>query len=180
MTKDSMDSFDVWKTWSKLSCGFLRAVSKSPKSLERVIISAPKEKRSLLLRMFGTTIWWSVSVQLVRKWPGENGKLPKISKCYINHSIRTTAVTILDKSGLEARHIMAVLRRISIILTIMLTYSKLDLFKEFVKYFQCLQSLSCESVRFKNFLAQYWLSITVHLFYALEKITGSFRAHERL
>ena len=107
MTKDSMDSFDVWKTWSKLSCGFLRAVSKSPKSLERVIISAPKEKRSLLLRMFGTTIWWSVSVQLVRKWPGENGKLPKISKCYTNHSIRATAVTILDKSGFEARHIMA-------------------------------------------------------------------------
>ena len=45
MTKDSMDSFDVWKTWSKLSCGFLRAVSKSPKSLERVFISAPEEKR---------------------------------------------------------------------------------------------------------------------------------------
>ena len=31
-------------------------------------------------------------------------------------------------------------------LTAMLTYSKLDLFKEFVKYFQCFQSLSFESV----------------------------------
>ena len=31
----------------------------------------------------------------------------KISKCYTNHSIRATAVTILDKSGFEARHIMA-------------------------------------------------------------------------
>ena len=32
----------------------------------------------------------------------------KLSKCYTNHSIRSTAVTILDKSGFEARHIMAV------------------------------------------------------------------------
>ena len=32
----------------------------------------------------------------------------KLSKCYTNHSIRATAVTILDKSGFEARHIMAV------------------------------------------------------------------------
>ena len=32
----------------------------------------------------------------------------KLSKCYTNHSIRTTPVTILDKSGFEARHIMAV------------------------------------------------------------------------
>ena len=32
----------------------------------------------------------------------------KLSKCYTNHSIRTTAVTILDKSGFEARHIMAI------------------------------------------------------------------------
>ena len=31
-----------------------------------------------------------------------------LSKCYTNHSIRATAVTILDKSGFEARHIMAV------------------------------------------------------------------------
>ena len=31
----------------------------------------------------------------------------KLSKCYTNHSIRVTAVTILDKSGFEARHIMA-------------------------------------------------------------------------
>ena len=29
------------KTWSKLSCGFLRAVSKSPKSLERVLFQCP-------------------------------------------------------------------------------------------------------------------------------------------
>ena len=32
----------------------------------------------------------------------------KLSKCYTNHSIRATAVTILDKSGFEARQIMAV------------------------------------------------------------------------
>ena len=32
----------------------------------------------------------------------------KVSKCYTNHSIKATAVTILDKSGFEARHIMAV------------------------------------------------------------------------
>ena len=32
----------------------------------------------------------------------------QLSKCYTNHSIRATAVTILDKSGFEARHIMAV------------------------------------------------------------------------
>ena len=32
----------------------------------------------------------------------------KLSKGYTNHSIRATAVTILDKSGFEARHIMAV------------------------------------------------------------------------
>ena len=31
-----------------------------------------------------------------------------LSKCYTKHSIRATAVTILDKSGFEARHIMAV------------------------------------------------------------------------
>ena len=32
----------------------------------------------------------------------------KLSKCYTNHSIKATAVTILDKSGFEAGHIMAV------------------------------------------------------------------------
>jgi len=32
----------------------------------------------------------------------------KLSKCYTNHSIRATVVTILDKSGFEARHIMAI------------------------------------------------------------------------
>ena len=32
----------------------------------------------------------------------------KLSKCYTNHSIRATAVAILDKSGFEARHIMAI------------------------------------------------------------------------
>jgi membrane-bound inhibitor of C-type lysozyme len=31
-----------------------------------------------------------------------------LSKQYTNHSIRPTAVTILDKSGFEARHIMSV------------------------------------------------------------------------
>ena len=37
--------FDVWKTLSKLFCGFLRVVSKAPKSLDRAFFSAPKEKR---------------------------------------------------------------------------------------------------------------------------------------
>ncbi len=31
-----------------------------------------------------------------------------LTKAYTNHSIRATAVTILDKSGFEARHILAV------------------------------------------------------------------------
>ena len=31
-----------------------------------------------------------------------------LSKCYTDHSIRATAVTILDKAGFEARHVMAV------------------------------------------------------------------------
>ena len=31
----------------------------------------------------------------------------ELSKIYTNHSIRATAVTILDKCGYEARHIMA-------------------------------------------------------------------------
>ena len=31
----------------------------------------------------------------------------KLSRCYKNHSIRVTAVTILDKPDFEARHIMA-------------------------------------------------------------------------
>ena len=31
-----------------------------------------------------------------------------LSKTYTNHSIRATAVTILDRSGFEARHIMVV------------------------------------------------------------------------
>ena len=35
-------------------------------------------------------------------------KQANLSKMYTNHSIRATAVTILDKSGFEARHIMAV------------------------------------------------------------------------
>ena len=34
-------------------------------------------------------------------------KQARLSKDYTNHSIRATAVTILDKSGFEARHIMA-------------------------------------------------------------------------
>ena len=139
-------------------------------------------------------------------------KIRKTFQVLHNHSIRATAVTILDKSGFEARHIMAVSghkneasirsysktdictkkkmsgtlatrcevsEELSIMnshqsspvlslsqeeviinssrseitkninffnLTVMLTYSKLDLFKEFVKHFQCFQSLSCESV----------------------------------
>jgi len=32
----------------------------------------------------------------------------KLSRIYANHSIRATAVTIIDKSGFEARHIMTV------------------------------------------------------------------------
>ena len=35
-------------------------------------------------------------------------KEAELSKIYTNHSIRATAVTILDKCGYEARHIMAV------------------------------------------------------------------------
>ena len=35
-------------------------------------------------------------------------KEAELSKIYTNHSIRATAVTILDKRGYEARHIMAV------------------------------------------------------------------------
>ena len=35
-------------------------------------------------------------------------KEAELSKIYTNHSIRATAVTILDKCGYEARHIMAI------------------------------------------------------------------------
>ena len=35
-------------------------------------------------------------------------KEAELSKIYTNHSIRATVVTILDKCGYEARHIMAV------------------------------------------------------------------------
>ena len=31
----------------------------------------------------------------------------KLSRCYTNHSIRATAITILDQNGVEARHIMS-------------------------------------------------------------------------
>ena len=34
-------------------------------------------------------------------------KQANLSRLYTNHSIRSTSVTILDKSGFEARHIMA-------------------------------------------------------------------------
>ena len=56
---------------------------------------------------FGTTTWWWENVHLARKWKNISREA-KLSKCYTNHSIRVTAVTILDKSGFEARHITAV------------------------------------------------------------------------
>ena len=40
----------------------------------------------------------------------------------------------------------AVTRNFNFFITVMLTYSKLDLLKEFVKHFQCFQSVSFESV----------------------------------
>ena len=72
--------FDVWKTWSKLSCGFLRPISKSFKFLERVFISAPKEKRlhfwGCLIRQHGGR--WQ-SVHLVKKWKTYREKQNKAS-----------------------------------------------------------------------------------------------------
>ena len=35
-------------------------------------------------------------------------KKANLSKTYTNHSIRATAVTVLDRSGFEARHIMTI------------------------------------------------------------------------
>ena len=63
----------VWKTWCKLSCGFLRPISKSFKSLERVFISAPKEKRlhfwGCLVRQHGgrwAYTWWENEKHIAR------------------------------------------------------------------------------------------------------------------
>ena len=56
--------------------------------------------------MFGTTTWWSGERTLGEKMKNISREA-KLSKCHTNHSIRATAVTILDKSGFEARHIMA-------------------------------------------------------------------------
>ena len=72
--------------WKARSCGFLRAVTKSSKSLKRVFISAPQQKP---LHFWGS---------LVRQHGG--GRTYTTGR---ENEIRVTAVTILDKSGFEAK-----------------------------------------------------------------------------
>lgn len=83
--------FDDWKARSKLSCGFLQAVSKSPKSLKQVLISAPQENR-LHFWWQHEDVWYDMVV--VERTLGEKMKNisreAKLSKCYTNHSIRAT------------------------------------------------------------------------------------------
>ena len=59
------------------------------------------------MRMFGTTTWWSESVHLARKWKAYREKQNFRSVTQAIQSGRQLSVTILDKSGFEARHIMA-------------------------------------------------------------------------
>ena len=56
-------------------------------------------------------VWYDNMVVGERSLGEKMKKISKdanLSKTYTNHSIRATAVTILDRSGFEARHIMAV------------------------------------------------------------------------
>ena len=87
---------------SKLSCDFLRAVCKSPKSLKRVFIQRPKGKVST-----SEDVWYDdmESVHLARNGRiyCEKQNFPSAAKPFNQAS----AVTVLDKSGFEERHIMA-------------------------------------------------------------------------
>ena len=54
---------------------------------------------------------WYDNMVIGERYLGDMKKISKeadLSKIYSNHSIRATAVTILDKSGFEAPHIMSV------------------------------------------------------------------------
>ena len=56
-------------------------------------------------------VWYDKMVVGERSLGDMMKRIPKeanLSLIYTNHSIRATAVTILDKSGFEARHIMTV------------------------------------------------------------------------
>ena len=71
-------------------------------SLNEFLFQHPKRNAST-----SEDVWYDNMVAGERTL-GDILREAKLSKCYTNHSIRATAVTILDKSGLEARHIMAV------------------------------------------------------------------------
>ena len=60
---------------------------------------------------YSQDVWYDNMVVGERSLGEKMKKISKdanLSKTYMNHSIRATAVTILDRSGFEARHIMAV------------------------------------------------------------------------
>ena len=49
-----------------------------------------------------------VGVKTIGNWMKRISERASLSKVYTNHSIRATSITLLDKKGLEARHIMSV------------------------------------------------------------------------
>ena len=57
----------------------------------------PQTKDTPLLRMFGTTTWWSVTKRTLGEKMKNISREAKLSKSCTNHSIRAIAVTILNK-----------------------------------------------------------------------------------
>ena len=60
------------------------------------------DQSHLVKEKFGMTTWFSARTHSVIL------HLAELSTIYTNHSIRATTITILDRSGFEARHIMSV------------------------------------------------------------------------
>lgn len=74
------------------------------------LFQRPK-KKDLIVENLPDEVWYDNMV-VGERTLGEKmkniSKQANLSRLYTNHSIRATSVTILDKSGFEARHIMAV------------------------------------------------------------------------
>lgn len=70
------------------------------------LFQRPKKKATL-----DSNVWYDnmvVGERYLGDMMKQISKKAELSRMYTNHSIRATAVTILDKSGFEARHIMSV------------------------------------------------------------------------